>query len=361
MGFGKFGVVVGAALAAALAATPAAHAANNNGYTNSPHSYVALMPGYFYADKGHDATRTGFTLSGILGYQFAPQWEVELNLFGTDINTGPSVPTDFYQEGLSVDLAYNLFGTDRTGWLTPFVIAGVGGVYDDVSPNRYDSVNFQANAGLGVVTGPLFKSGLLAGLKLRAEARYLYDRFQSATKHGMNDARASIGIELPIGMPTPPPPPPPPPPQVKVVHTPAPPPQIIHCPSPFPGAKLDKYGCAIAPQTVVLHGVHFAFNKATLEPDAQTLLSLVAAAMKSQSSMTVQIAGFTDDIGSQAYNQKLSERRADSVRSYLITQGVDGKRMTTIGYGEDKPIVTPQNTAAARAQNRRVEFHILTP
>lgn len=343
-------------------------------YANSPHAYMAIMPGYLYVDKGHGGTgspsdplatvtRNGFTMSGIFGWQFAPQWEVEVNLFGSMINADSSNSvTDFYQDGLSLDLAYNLFGTDRTGF-TPFIIAGVGGVFDDVSPNSYESLNFQANGGLGFVTGPLMTKGLLAGLKVRAEARYLYDRNTMRSSSGLNDARASIGFEIPLGVP---PPPPPPPPKVKVVEkivkvpTPAPPPKVIRCPIPFPGAKLDENGCAIAPQTVVLHGVHFAFNKYSLRPDAETLLNQVATAMDEQKGMTVQIAGHTDSIGPASYNQKLSKERADSVRAYLIRKGIAAGRMTTIGYGESQPLVSPERNADDRAKNRRVEFHILT-
>ncbi len=150
------------------------------------------------------------------------------------------------------------------------------------------------------------------------------------------------------------------PPVIKTVEVPTPP-KIIRCPAPFPGAKLDENGCAIAPQKVVLHGVHFEFNKATLLVDSKALLNQVGEAMKSQKGMTVRIDGHTDDIGSDAYNMKLSQQRADSVRAYLITRGIDGSRMSTQGFGKRKPIVTPQNTAAARELNRRVEFDILTP
>ncbi|MDN5874597.1 MAG: OmpA family protein [Sinobacteraceae bacterium] len=351
---------VGLAALAISAAIPAANAAQpvERTYANSPHSYIALMPGYLYVPDDHAATHNGFTASGIFGWQFAPQWEVEFNLFGSTINTHQFKPTDFYQEGLTIDLAYNLFGTDRTGF-TPFVIGGVGAVYDDRYPNRYDSVNLIANAGLGFVTAPLVTHGLFDGLKLRAEARYLYDRVNTATNNSLSYVRTSIGVEIPIG--TPPPTPPPPPKVItKVVHTPVPAPKIIHCPAPFPGAKLDKYGCAIGGQTVELHGVHFAFNKTTLRPDADTLLTEVSKAMKGQPSMTVEIIGNTDSIGSDAYNMKLSVGRANSVRNFLVTQGIDASRMTAVGHGEKNLLISPEKNARDRAFNRRVEFKILT-
>lgn len=332
---------------------------NSSSDITSP-AYIALLPGYFYADKGHDATRNGITMSGIVGYQFAKHWAGEVNVFGTTINTGPNSVSDFYQEGLTLDLAYNFF--DRNHF-TPFLIGGIGGVYDDVVPNRYDNVNFTGNAGVGFVTGPVFTGKFLNGLRLRAEVRYIYDMHKSATQSGQNDARASIGIELPLGEATPPPPPPPPPPPVQVVQAPPPPPPAPaekQCPIPFPGAKVDKNGCVIASQTVVLHGVHFAFNKYDLRPDAKTLLDDVANALKEQPELTVEVAGHTDGIGSQAYNLKLSQKRAESVRNYLIDQGIDGGRMTAKGYGKSEPLISPEKTAADRAMNRRVEFRIET-
>ncbi|MDN5874586.1 MAG: OmpA family protein [Sinobacteraceae bacterium] len=356
----KFAGAVGIAAAMTAASVLPAHAADNakRDYAHNAHFYTAIMPGYFFASNGRNTLRNGGTASILGGYQFMPEMEVEFNLFGTKIFTPKGAPANNYQSGFTFDLAYNLFGTDRTGF-TPFVIAGVGAVHDVVYQGQYTGWNFQADAGLGMVTGALFQTGWFNGLKIRAEARWLYDNFKNAKQKGMSDARASIGIELPIGMPAPPPPPPPPPePKVKVVKEKV---KVIRCPIPFPGAKLDKHGCAIAPQTVVLAGVHFAYNKATLRPDAKTILNQVAGAMKSQKSLTVEIEGHTDDIGSQKYNLKLSQQRADSVRDYLVAQGVDTSRLETKGYGESKPIVTPQNTAAARAQNRRVEFHILTP
>lgn len=344
-----------------------ANAADSDGGSYLHHGYIAVLPGYFYADKGHHASRNGFTMSGILGYQFARHWSGELNVFGTDINTGPNSLSDFYQEGLTLDLAYNLYDRDH---FTPFIIAGVGGVYDDVVPNRDDSVSPMANAGVGFVTGPLFKNSFFNGIRLRAEVRYLYDRFsfKGDKRHHQDDARASIGIELPLGE-SAPPPPPPPKTIVKVVHVPAPPPKdsdgdgvpdnLDNCPHTLPGTRVDSHGCAIANQTVELHGVHFAFNKATLRPDAKTILNQAVAAMKGQPTMKAEIDGYTDSTGPASYNMKLSRRRAESVRQYLINQGIAADRLTSKGFGETHLLVSPERTPDDYALNRRVEFHII--
>jgi hypothetical protein len=248
-----------------------------------PRQYFAILPGYFYADKGHDASRDGVTISGIYGYQFAPKWEGEVNLFGTNINTGPGINSDFYQTGVTLDLGYNLIG-DRSAF-TVFAIGGVGGVYDDVIPNHYDSVNFMADGGLGFVTGRLF--GI--GLKIRGEARAIYDMYTSATQKGQLDARASIGLEFPFGgekikvvrVPQP----------VQIVQAPPPPPSHHTCPYVLPGTKVDQFNCPVAGQTIVLHGVHFAFNSDRLTLNAKTVLNNAVRMMNGAPKMTVEVAG----------------------------------------------------------------------
>jgi OOP family OmpA-OmpF porin len=77
--------------------------------------------------------------------------------------------------------------------------------------------------------------------------------------------------------------------------------------------------------------------------------------MNDKSDLRVSVEGHTDSIGSDAYNQRLSERRAKAVRDYMISQGIDASRITTRGFGESKP-VADNKTAAGRAENRRVEI-----
>lgn len=87
---------------------------------------------------------------------------------------------------------------------------------------------------------------------------------------------------------------------------------------------------------------------------------LIFANTKSQSyygSVGVEIAGHTDEQGDAAYNQGLSQRRADAVRSYLTSKGVDASRLSGAGYGETQP-VADNTTSEGRAQNRRVELRV---
>ena len=99
--------------------------------------------------------------------------------------------------------------------------------------------------------------------------------------------------------------------------------------------------------------VLFDINSATLKPGAYTEINRVSQVLLQYPQTTVQIAGHTDSSGSETYNQRLSERRAMSVQSALINQGVDSMRLQTLGFGEGQPIAD-NSTATGRQLNRRV-------
>jgi len=102
----------------------------------------------------------------------------------------------------------------------------------------------------------------------------------------------------------------------------------------------------------------FEFDRADLRPEDRELLSRIAGILMTSHDYTISVNGHTDDVGSDAYNQKLSERRAESVKTWLTTkEGLDASRMTTKGWGEAKP-VAPNDTDANRQKNRRVEVAI---
>jgi outer membrane protein OmpA-like peptidoglycan-associated protein len=104
--------------------------------------------------------------------------------------------------------------------------------------------------------------------------------------------------------------------------------------------------------------VTFAFDSAALNPQFNSVLDKVAQTLLEYDQTVIQIAGHTDSTGSHAYNMKLSEQRAASVKSYLAGHGVPGQRMHTIGAGPDHPIAD-NATEEGRAQNRRVEITIV--
>ena len=101
----------------------------------------------------------------------------------------------------------------------------------------------------------------------------------------------------------------------------------------------------------------FDTNKATIKKVSFELLNQVAQAMQDNPTIQVRIEGHTDSQGNDKFNLKLSQRRAESVRTYLIGKGVAADRMVPQGYGETVPIAD-NRTSAGRAQNRRVEFVI---
>jgi outer membrane protein OmpA-like peptidoglycan-associated protein len=106
---------------------------------------------------------------------------------------------------------------------------------------------------------------------------------------------------------------------------------------------------------VNINDVLFDFNKYTLKPGAREKLAKVAGIVLAYPGLKIQLEGHTDRIGSDEYNQKLSEQRAGSVQSYLVAQGVPGDTVTAIGLGKSGPVAS-NDTAAGRQQNRRVDM-----
>jgi outer membrane protein OmpA-like peptidoglycan-associated protein len=106
---------------------------------------------------------------------------------------------------------------------------------------------------------------------------------------------------------------------------------------------------------VNLSDVLFDTAKYTLKPEAREKLAKVSGILLAYPDLKVQVEGYTDNVGSEAYNQTLSQQRADAVRDYLVSQGVQGPNVTSTGYGLTNP-VADNSTAAGRAQNRRVNL-----
>ncbi len=104
--------------------------------------------------------------------------------------------------------------------------------------------------------------------------------------------------------------------------------------------------------------VFFAFGKARIRQRSFKLLNEVAQAIKGNSDLKVLVEGHTDNVGSNSGNMRLSQRRADAVREFLVGAGVEGQRLTSIGFGEEKPIDS-NRTKNGRERNRRVEFTIV--
>ena len=111
---------------------------------------------------------------------------------------------------------------------------------------------------------------------------------------------------------------------------------------------------------IVLRSVYFEFDRSNIRPDAAPVLDEAAGLLRDEGDISIVAEGHTDSIGSDAYNMKLGQRRADSVRNYLVNKGISGKRIRTESYGESRPVATNE-TAEGRAQNRRVELRVVQP
>lgn len=110
--------------------------------------------------------------------------------------------------------------------------------------------------------------------------------------------------------------------------------------------------------SVALEGVFFAFDKYNLNAESRAFLeSDIFPKLQSQGFPSVEVAGYTDSVGSYEYNQGLSDRRAQAVADYLVSLGVPADKLSAKGFGPDDPVAS-NDTDAGRAQNRRVELHI---
>ncbi|HVJ92759.1 MAG TPA: OmpA family protein [Labilithrix sp.] len=132
------------------------------------------------------------------------------------------------------------------------------------------------------------------------------------------------------------------------------------CPN-TPGQPTGaKPGCpslvvVTAKEIRITQQIQFDFNKATIKPVSFPTLDAVYDVLVANPKITIEVQGHTDNVGQAAYNQKLSQQRADSVKAYLVKKGIPEARLVSKGYGMSQPLL-PNTTAANKALNRRVQF-----
>lgn len=313
-------------------------------------TYVAPMASYSIADDDrHSDDAWGGTLAA--GWRLSERAEVELvgtylkykqdndyvarcgllNLVVCTKDGGKDVT------GGGFGFNYFLFNLDR-----PF-----GGLFlhtDVITDGDYAYYR----PGLGIDL-PLGNSGFT----IRGEALW-----QARSDFEYKEPVFNLGFRIPLGkhrepvvheisepvqvvQPLPPPPPPPPPPP---------------CTMSGEGGGVDFSGCKTG-DTVVLRGVNFEFDKSSLTVNAKQLLDQVVDALNKRPDIKVEVDGHTDSKGSDAYNMALSQRRAKSVQSYLISKGIAADRLSSKGYGETMPIAD-NATDEGRELNRRVELKV---
>ncbi len=124
----------------------------------------------------------------------------------------------------------------------------------------------------------------------------------------------------------------------------------------LPGAEVERVGEGIK-VTLKENMVNFAFDSSNLTDAAKANLDKLATVLANNPDTNINIYGHTDSKGADQYNQSLSERRANAVKTYLVSKGIATSRMIAMGMGEKEPVAT-NDTEAGRAENRRVEFAI---
>ena len=320
-----------------------------------------VVSGYFYdPDDERGTNREGAGLDLAFGMQLSGPLYGEARAFGVVLESGIGNGADDYNGGVGVDLQLLL---GERGQFAAFGLAGVAFAYNDAHGAFPDEGVFQANAGIGLLSRALTS----ADVRIRLEARGIYEDYIG----GVNDFRLGAGLEFPIDAA-----------EVIIREVPASapvqaapqglgayPPRPVDsdndgvldnfdvCPGTLPGTRVDRSGCALPKQHVVLPGVHFEFNSDRLTPGSLSILDQAAYALNGQPGLNVRIAGHTDSVGSAEYNESLSMRRAKAVKYYLVTQGIASRRLSVIGYGESQPIASNEMDAG-RAKNRRVEFEM---
>lgn len=344
------------ALAIAGALATAANAADETGMW-----YVIPQAGYTILDQSRDMD-DDFHAGFGLGYHASSAFSLEFNgLFGSFDGTGGRT---LHQNAYSMD---GLFVFNRASNISPYISLGTGYL-----ENNYSATNHVRGLLGQVGVGVMMDAG--DGnfvFQFRPEVKYRHHWPNSPeAQDEAGDVLINLGFAFNFGadrsapapvaqMPAPPPPPPPPPP--------APPPPADtdgdgvldtadRCPGTPRGVAVDQNGCPR--EKVVLQGVEFATNSATLTAASRPVLDEVAADMKRYPRLKVELQGHTDSRGADAYNLDLSQRRADSVRDYLIAQGVNGTQLLAKGYGEAQPIAD-NATDLGRLQNRRVVMSVL--
>ena len=169
-------------------------------------------------------------------------------------------------------------------------------------------------------------------------------------------SNAQVGCDEDL-IPKPPPPPaprvaPPPPPPPPAAPAPVTPPPAPKPPPPPAPPKPTSEKVTFAADTF------FDFDKAVLKPEGKAKLDDLTSKIKNITLEVIIAVGHTDSVGSDAYNQKLSLRRAEAVKAYMVSKGIEANRVYTEGKGEKQP-VADNKTAEGRAKNRRVEIEVV--
>jgi len=361
-------------IALALGGVGAVHAQDTGAASDSATStttpsydgrwYIAPTIGGYYNDSSRNTNSRQFYYGLGVGRFISPNASIDLFVDRTNrkLNGGGKWWNDSY--GAAVRYYFGQW----TAW-RPYLMAGLMGSYHH---NRMDSgwaPAAQVGAGLS--------KAITDSTDFRVEAGYRYDWDNKSlpNNNGYGDWLLGFSLVSRFGQPPAPPAPvaPPPPPKPDCSQLDSDHDGVNNCDDKCPdtpaGTIVGPDGC---PQKVVidLRGVNFKFDrpkkgqtditKALAEPTSASLATLNQAVdtLKRYPNVKVMVAGYTDSIGTPAYNQSLSERRAKIVYDYLVDHGIDASRLEgPVGHGENDPI-GDNKTDAGRAENRRTELQV---
>jgi OOP family OmpA-OmpF porin len=352
----KHSKVLVSCVALALAAAAPAKADNHPWDDEVGHWYVAPFVGMTFVDDER-LLDDGMHWGASIGKHLSDTWSAQLTGYSGDFDNDGMKPEwtwpasfDGSISGVSLDLL-RVFA--RGSRFSPYILGGIGYQSSDYEGDLRDD-NVSASLGLGAFWDLARSADGARVVQLVPEVRSRWDMQTGAT---LNDLVAQVGIAFNWGAPRPTPqveePPPPPPPPAPDKCGDADGDGVCDmddkCPGTPAGTKVDKVGCPLE-QTLKLL---FDFDSAELRPESITELERLVKFMGDVPFATAMVEGHTDSKGSDAYNLKLSDRRAKSVFDYLTSRGVDPARLGSAGKGESAPIAD-NATEEGRQENRRV-------
>jgi OmpA-OmpF porin, OOP family len=342
-----------AAPAAAGSSESTAAPAWPNGYDDR--WYIAPTVGGYYNDTNRNTNSRQFYYGIGFGRFVAPNLSVDIFFDRTSRSVDH---TDNLQSWVSNNVGAALrYYIGNWSW-RPYLLGAVMGS-DHLDPGNH-GWDPAAEVGVGIA------KSVSDNVDLRVEGGYRYDWDDKSQPqyNGYGDYFLGLSLVAKFGSvpaapaPAAAPPPPPPPP--------------VKCPNVPPGTIVGPDGCPLK-VVIDLRGVNFKFdypkkghvdaaeiNKALAEPtsDSIAILDQAVDTLQRYPQVHVTVAGYTDSVGTAAYNQSLSERRAQIVYDYLTSHGIDASRLSgPIGHGENDPI-GDNSTDAGRAQNRRTELQV---
>jgi OOP family OmpA-OmpF porin len=333
-------LAVGAALSAAFLTVHAEQRDANYNWYIDPMLFYTISD----SDYGTDI-EDGAGGRIIFGRKVTQNLAAEIGLVGDQLENNAG--EDISRSGATLDLRYQ-FGD---GGLKPFVLLGAGVVSVDSGAAQKETETV-LNAGLGFLW-QFHRDGAAVRSEIRAKS--IED---SSSNEDFLDYDIGVGVHIPLDSDG----------GVAELAAPAPVPVVKdsdrdgvadnadRCPRTAAATRVDADGCPIA-EVITLEGLNFARNSAQLTL-AGSELERALQTLRQYPDMRVLIAGHTDSRSSDSYNQKLSQRRAASVKSWLVQRGIAANRMEIAGFGESRPIAD-NGTAEGRAKNRRVDLHVL--